>query len=233
MTRFLQVTSLATAMALGAIALEPSRAHAFEVEGLGVGGDLSLGGFNGFAFNYGLGALELEGLIGMTLTLPENHVLIPTFGALFGVFYSVVQTDTTNLQIGGRIGVLIDGFPSADPMTGGPQVAANAGIPIEFDLRVEHRLDDHVLLNFQVGFQMQIWPDSSAGNPQPDFVAGIGRTGLVGGAGFRFFLEPLGPVRTAATAAPRSSPAVEPAAPPPATTTYGSTSTGSGNPDWE
>ncbi|UJR84802.1 hypothetical protein [Sandaracinus amylolyticus] len=216
----------AAALCVAALSFAPRTAHAYDVNGLGVGADVSLGGPSGFALSLGLGRLELDFILGLSLNLPEGGVLTPTFGGAAGVFYTLTDATQTNLQIGGRIGVLVDS------QSVGGELDTNAAFTIEADLRVEHRLDDHCVINFQVGIGTQIWPDDpDIGTAQSDFVMGFGNTGLVGGAGFRYYFEPLGtaPAYTPAPAAsapppPATQSSVEPAATP---------TTGEDRPDWE
>ena len=223
----------AVALCGAALVAAPRSAHAYDVNGLAVGGDVALSGPSGLALSIGLGRLELDFIIGMTLTLPEGGVLTPGFSAAGGVFFTLTDAEMTNFQLGGRIGTIIQTDGSSGTLVD------QAAITFEVLARVEHRFDDHFSINLQAGFGIQVWPDDpDFGNGQPDFTFGLGNSGLVGGAGFRYWFDGLGggapaPVveerapapAPAAAAAPAPAPAAEPAAAP--------AQEGSGTPYWE
>jgi hypothetical protein len=209
----------AAALCVATLATAPRAAHAYDVNGVGFGADVAVGGPSGLALTIGLGRFELDFILGLALSLPEGGVLEPDMTGAVGFFATLTDAEQTNFQLGGRLGVLIE----ADG--GAPDLDVNAGFSIEVDARVEHRLDDHCVINFQVGIGTQIWPDDpDFGTARSDFVMGFGGTGLVGGAGFRYFFESLGDTpeplpepMPAPAPAPRAAP-VEPApAPAPAT----------------
>ncbi len=198
-------TSTIAAVALAAAMFAPAgRAYAYDVNGIGIGADLSLGGPSGLALNIGFGAFEIEFIGGMVLSLPEGSVLQPDMALAVGFFATIAGGDTTNLQIGGRVGALLDASDRPAMTPGEVELETEGGISLEADLRLEHRLDDHAVLNFQVGFAVNIWPDGDGpdATPRADFGATIGGTGLVGGAGFRWYFDSLGPA-----AAPAPEPA--------------------------
>ena len=189
----------------------PGRAHAYDVRGPAFGADAALGGPSGLALAVGLGRVELDFIVGLSMNLPDGGVLEPSFAAAAGVFFTVADSETTNFQLGGRVGGLVIGVSAGG--FGGAELRSFGGLSIEFDARLEHRLDDRCAINLQVGAVANVWPDSS--DPRPDLTFGVGGTGFVGGAGFRFWFDGLGGGSpSAATTTP--SPAFEeaPAAPP-------------------
>ena len=96
---------------------------------------------------------------------------------------------------------------------GGAELRSFGGLSIEFDARLEHRLDDRCAINLQVGAVANVWPDSS--DPRPDLTFGVGGTGFVGGAGFRFWFDGLGGGSPAAPPAMDRAPVEDAPAPPP------------------
>jgi hypothetical protein len=218
----------AAALCVASGVMNPRAAHAYDVHGLGLGADVALGGPSGLAMTWGLGRMELDFILGATFVLPEGGVLEPDFGGAAGFFYTLTDATHTNFQLGGRVGVLIDAEQAAG--LGGVELRTNAGITFEADMRLEHRLDDHCVLNFQVGIMTAIWPDdSTVGTPRADFTMGIGGTGLVGGAGFRYYFESLGAAAAPPPPPPPARRAVEPAPATAPATTEGSGET----PYWE
>lgn len=197
----------AAALCVASGVMNPRAAHAYDVRGIGLGADVALGGPSGLALTVGLGRMELDFIVGATLTLPEGGVLEPDFGAAVGFFYTLTDATQTNFQLGGRVGVLIDSNGA------GSELNTNAGVTFEIDARLEHRLDDHCVLNFQVGIVTTIWPDDPmAGTSQADFVMDIGgTTGFVGGAGFRYYFESLGPASASPPPPPPPARRAEPA----------------------
>lgn len=227
----------ATALCVATLATAPRAAHAYDVNGIGLGADVAIGGPSGLALTVGLGRLELDFILGMGFNLPEGGVLEPDLAAAVGVFFTLTDAEQTNFQLGGRVGVLVDANGIGGPL-GGVDLDVNAGLTLEVDARVEHRLDDHCVINFQVGIGAQIWPDDpDAPTARADFVMGIGNSGFVGGAGFRYYFESLGgapaplpePEPVAAPARREEPPPVAPATSTPATTETGTTET----PYWE
>jgi hypothetical protein len=212
MERRLAAGALAAALSFAALGTTRT-AHAYDIEGIGVGADLSLGGISGVAINIGLGGLELEVIAGASFVLPDNGILLPRLATAFGVFATIAGGDTTNLQIGGRFGAILDSQTGIDPTTGGQTLITFGIVTIEGDLRVQHRLDEHAVLIFQVGAIVAIDPERD-----PVFAFGIGQTGLTGSAGFRFFFDELGGGAPAPVMTSSPSPA-------PATTTTTSTTT--------
>lgn len=227
----------ATALCVATLATAPRAAHAYDLNGIGLGADVLLvapidlgaigggatafSGPSGLALSIGLGSIVLDFIVGVSLSLPEGGVLEPDLLAAAGLFAVLAGSDTTNLEIGGRLGVIVDGNSG----TGfGAELETNAGMHVELDARVTHRLDDHCVLNFTVGVMTQIWPDDpDAGTGTDDFVMAFGASGLVGGAGFRYYFDSLGstpaptpePVAAPpprAEPAPAPAPAAEPAA---------------------
>ncbi|MDQ3037470.1 MAG: hypothetical protein M3Y87_34060, partial [Myxococcota bacterium] len=193
----------AAAICVATIATTPRAAHAYDVNGIGLGADVAVGGPTGLALTIGLGRMELDFIVGLGLSLPENGVLEPDMAGAVGLFFTLTDAAQTNFQLGGRAGVII----AADGA--GTDLDVNAGFTIELDARVEHRLDDHCVINFQVGIGTQIWPDDPddfAGTGQPDFIMGFGGTGLVGGAGFRYYFDSLGPAPAALPPEPMAAP---------------------------
>jgi hypothetical protein len=148
--------------------------------------------------------------------VPEGGDAIPGFSAAGGVFFTVADGESTNFQVGGRIGTIIVTQPAFDPMTGDRYLASWAAFTVDVMARIEHRFDDHFAMNFQVGIGMQAWPDDDDPGGQ-DFVFGFGNSGFVGGAGFRYWFDGLGggtvaePEPAAAPPARRARPAAEPA----------------------
>lgn len=224
-TRLAACAVLALAAWMGA----PRSAHAYDVNGVGVGADVALGGPSGFALTLGLGRLELDFIVGLALSLPDNGVLEPDLAAAVGVFYTLTDAEQTNFQLGGRIGTIIDA--RSGPGIGGAELVTSAALTIEVDARLEHRLDDHCVLNFQVGVAMAIWPDEN--DSRPDFSMGFGNTGLVGGAGFRYYFESLGETSAPVAEPVASAPPPRRSAPPPVQETPPPQEGGSETPYWE
>lgn len=223
----------AVALCAAAMVTTPQSAHAYDVNGVAFGADVALGGPSGFALSIGLGRLELDFIVGLSLDAPRNGVLEPGFGAAGGVFFTLADGENTNFQLGGRIGTII--VSSSVPGPFGAELATTAAFTFEADVRVEHRFDDHLAINFQVGIQGRVWPDGdTAGN---DFTMGFGDTGLIGAAGFRYWFEGLGggtaqPVFEERAPAPAAQPAPQPA-PAPAAEPAPAQDTGTATPYWE
>lgn len=249
MKRHLRNLIAGFALCAAAVAIAPQRARAYNLNGLALGADVllvapldlgmigggatALSGPSGLALSVGLGSIVLDFLLGVSLSLPEGGVLEPDLIAAAGLFAVLAGSDTTNLELGGRLGVIVN----ADSGTGfGAELDTNAGIHVELDARVTHRLDDHCVLNFTVGVMTQIWPDDpDAGTGTDDFTMAFGASGLVGGAGFRYWFDGLGggaiapPVTTTTTTQPVQ--ATQPAQT--TTTTTTTQDSGSGTPYWE
>lgn len=218
----------AVALCAAALVTAPQSAHAYDVNGVAFGADVALAGPSGFALSIGLGRLELDFIVGLTLNAPAGGVLEPGFGAAGGVFFTLADGPQTNFQLGGRIGTIINSNGASGVLV------TNAAFTFEVDARVEHRFDEHLAINLQVGIQGQVWPDGN-----PEFVMGFGNTGLVGGAGFRYWFDGLGggtamPVFEEPAPAPAARPAPAPAPAPAAEPAPAQQQdTGTATPYWE
>jgi hypothetical protein len=231
MERHLRNLIAGVALCAAAVAVAPESARAYDLSGIAIGADAGVASPSGLALSVGLGRLELDFILGLSLVLPSGGILLPGFSGAAGLFYTLADGDTTNFQIGGRLGTVVVTNTTAG--IGGLELASFAALTLELDLRIEHRLDDHCAINLQVGVGAAIWPDSA--NPTGnDLVWGFGNTGLVGGAGFRYWFDGLGggappPVTTSTTTQPVQ-------ATQPTTTTTTTTTTqdqGSSTPYWE
>lgn len=207
-----------TTVALAALVSAPRAARAYDVEGVAIGADVAVAGPTGLALSVGLGRLELDFIVGFAMTLPEDAVLVPGFSGAGGIFFTLTDATQTNLQIGGRIGTIA--------VTGGDPLSDWWALTLEADLRVEHRFDEHFAINLQVGIGAQIWPDDNDPNGN-DLVWGLGGTGLVGGAGFRYWFDALGGGGGSAQPQARPAPAPAPTGAP------ASESSGGQTPYWE
>lgn len=225
MDRKMPRSIVAAALCAAALSLAPRTAHAYDVNGIGLGADVGLAGPTGVALTFGLGRLELEVLAGLSLNLPDNGVLEPDMWISGGAFFILADGPQTNFLVGGRLGAILD-TTSAVTGLGESELVSRGLVLIEVDMRVEHRFDEHFVMTGHVGMVVAIDPEGD-----PDFSLGLGNTGLVGGFGFRYFFDPLGESAPAA-AAPAPAPArrAEPAAEPAAGT---SESGGEQQPYWE
>jgi hypothetical protein len=228
MKHLLSHSLLAGALAAALLGAAPRTARAYDVEGVAVGADVALAGPTGVALSVGLGRLELDFIAGLALMLPEGGVLTPGFSGAAGIFFTLADGEYTNFQLGGRVGTIIQTDGSSGTLVD------QAALTLEAIIRVEHRFDDHFAINLQAGFGVQIWPDDpDFGTGQADFVFGFGGSGLVGGAGFRYWFDGLGggaPVPAPQPIAAQPAPAPAPAA---TTTTTTTEQSGSGTPYWE
>jgi hypothetical protein len=189
---------LLAALALAAaLAVQPGRAAAHDVEpaGFGVGFDLALSSANltGPAGNLGVAGLNgnywvspsvmLNFILNAGFALPQDGELITRLGVGFGVFGVLARGDQTVFMLGGRftIGAVFNasGIPDADDNF--------AGVGLDIPLRVEHWLDRHFSVNGQVGVSIGILPDT--GTP---FSFGLGTAAAWGSAGFTYYFDAAG-----------------------------------------
>jgi hypothetical protein len=63
------------------------------------GADAALGGPSGLALSVGLGRMELDFIVGLSMNLPDGGVLEPSFAAAAGMFFTVADSETTNFQL--------------------------------------------------------------------------------------------------------------------------------------
>lgn len=231
---------VAFAAALGASVATPGTASAYKVNGIGLGGDAALGSTSGLAGNYGFGDLELELIVGMQFDLPADRAFEADFALALGAFGTLAGNDTTNFQLGGRLGLLIDGYSGRNEFDDGWVPASNVGIPLELMLRVEHRLDQNLELMFQVGAALTIWPDGRPSDPASGASLDYGDVPMMAGVGFRYFFDGFAASSTANGAPSYGSPTSSYGAPTPSSGTNSDTgyeappdSSGSGPPAWE
>ncbi len=181
----------------GALAVQPGRAAAQDVEpaGFGVGFDLALSSANlsGAAGNLGVAGLNgnywvspsvmLNFIVNAGFALPDGGDLITRLGLGFGVFGVLARGDHTVFQLGGRftVGAVFNasGIPDADDNF--------AGVGLDIPLRIEHFLDSHFAVNGQVGVSIGILPDT--GTP---FSMGLGTAAAWGSAGFVYYFDGAG-----------------------------------------
>ncbi len=163
----------ATLLALS-LAYPASSAHARDVAGLGIGGNVTVGGgLSGLDIIYWVTPdIAIEGIIGVQMLFPDEGDAGVRFGLVGGALFALVKGDDTHLELGARAGFVLDTGPADDET-----------ILIDVPLRVEHWFGEQFSFNAQVGVVLTINPG--------DFVSfGIGNTGLYGGAGFTFYFEP-------------------------------------------
>lgn len=185
-------TALACAAAL-AVTSAPRTAEARDQEGLGIGAVGSLGGVSGLNIAYWLSPDMFLDFTG-GFTLVQRDASDPGSDATFGLgltvgFFGVLaEGPDTNLELGGRAGVIAVVNSSGVPDTADDRVT----IPLEGVLRVEHWFGANFSIHGQVGVVLSISPDADAGavGAGPNVVFGAGVAGgLIGGAGFTFYLD--------------------------------------------
>ena len=170
-------------------------AHAHDVKGLGIGGNAIVGGgLTGIDVVYWFDpSIALEVIAGTTFVFPDGGDTQVDLGVVAGVLFALIRAADTHLELGARAGFAFDVGPGDD----------QEAILLDVPLRAEHWLGDQFSFNAQVGVILAINPG--------DFVSlGIGNTGLYGGAGFTFYLEPSGSSQSAPAPAPAAAPAPAP-----------------------
>ena len=164
-------------LSLGAVATPTAQAR--DVAGLGIGGNVVVGGgLSGIDIVYWFDpSIALEIIAGMDFNFPDGGDTEVDIGLVGGVLFALIRANDTHLELGARAGFTIE--------TAGVDEEA---ILFDVPLRVEHWLGDQFSFNAQVGVILSINPG--------DFVSlGLGNTGLYGGAGFTFYLEPSSATR--------------------------------------
>lgn len=154
----------------------------------GIGGKASLGstlggvaGVNGI---YWLGRLGIDSIVDFGVSAPDVGDAIWNVRLGGGVVFNIVEAPQTNLGLGGRvlIGVGNEGITIAGVPVGG---GTETGVTIDFEapLRVEHFFTDHFAINAEVGLQFRV----RTNEPGKGVAVGT-ETGLLGGAGFLFYI---------------------------------------------
>ena len=179
---------------LSAIGFAAPAAHAHDVKGLGIGGNVTVGGgLSGIDVIYWLDpSIAIEVIAGTQFVFPAADGVDTSvdLGLVGGVLFALVRATDTHLELGARAGFTIETGPGDD----------EEAILIDVPLRVEHWLGDQFSFNAQVGVILSINPG--------DFVSlGVGNTGLYGGAGFTFYFEPSSGGGSAPPPAPAPAPA--------------------------
>jgi hypothetical protein len=193
-------TLIAAALCVACASLAPTTAHARRQTGLGVGANLTLGGFDiptglggtslpfrvsGLALPFWvMDDLMLEFMAGVGFQIRDPGDAPFSIGGSVGVFGVLAQGDDTNFSLGGRVGVValinFSGAAMADDN--------QAGVTLDGVIRVEHWFDDHFAINAQVGVGITILPDTGI----PVVANLTATTGFFGGAGFTYYLDASG-----------------------------------------
>ncbi len=143
-------------MALVAMAFTVGTAHAVDLNGKkGIGFAQSIGGPSGFAFDYGLGNLHLEALLGVPILMPEGGETGYTLNLGLGAHFQALRTDAAAWTIGGRVNIGLDQPPvkDADSVT---------QFGIDIPMRVYWFPNKNISLHVEGGIAIQLEGDKGS-----------------------------------------------------------------------
>ena len=144
-------------LALLATAFTVSAAHAVDLNGKkGLGYAESINGANGIAFNYGLGNLFLEGMLGVTLDSPkDNDGMGRDLAIGLGAHFQALRAEEAAWTIGGRIAIA-NGVAVTPKGADAPDGVTQFGIDIP--TRVYWFPNKHISLHAETGISLQFAP---------------------------------------------------------------------------
>lgn len=167
------------ALVLLALAVTVGTAHAVDINGKkGIGVASAIGGPGSFAFNYGTGNMNIEGLLGVDLAMPKDGETGYTLKLGAGVHYHALRAEQAAWTIGGRVNIGLNQPPikDADSVT---------QFGIDIPMRVYWFPNKNLSLHWEGGIAIAIEGDKGGvftGNGEGNYIgllspfAGMGAT---------------------------------------------------------
>lgn len=156
-------------LAVAAVALTASAAHAVDLDGKkGIGYTRTITNVNGFNFQMGVGNLVLEGILGFTMATPDGADAGGRDLSIgLGAHFQALRADAAAWTVGGRININNNVLPT-------PEGGEQDGIT-EFGISIPTRVywfpNKHISLHVETGIQISFPPEA----------ADTGETGNIGG----------------------------------------------------
>jgi hypothetical protein len=134
-------------------------AHAVETFGTnkGIGYAQAIGGPNGLAFNYGMGNLDIEGILGLKQISPDSGDGSLQLGLGAGVHFAVLRAENAAFTVGGRVDIGLGKAPATIP-SGGKQESFTQ-INIDIPMRVYWFADKHFSFHTEFGLSIVMNPE--------------------------------------------------------------------------
>ncbi len=150
-----------TVMALTAATVFASVGTAGAVETFagkkGIGVAAAIGGPTGLAFNFGMGNLAVEGILGIKQVSPDEAEGGLSLGLGAGAHFAVLRSENAAFTVGGRLNIGLTKEPIPQAKGGDQESITQIGIDIP--MRVYWFADKHFSLHFETGIAVIMNPE--------------------------------------------------------------------------
>lgn len=183
------------AMTAAALAFGVATASAVDIDGKkGIGYAQAIGGPAGLAFNFGTGNLNIEGILGVDMYMPDAGDGSQTIALGVGAHFHALRAENASMTVGGRVNIGIGKNPTVNP-DGAPDQESITQFGIDIPVRVYWFPDKHVSLHAEMGISVIMTPEKGAVWPGPSGAKGMdvviggsqAGTGAFGNMGLTFW----------------------------------------------
>jgi hypothetical protein len=126
----------------------------------GVGVASAIGGPSGLAFNFGMGNLAIEGILGLQQISPDDGDGSLSLGLGAGAHFAVLRSENAAFTVGGRLNIGLGKNPPIVPSGGDQESFTQIGVDIP--MRVYWFADKHFSLHFETGLSIVMTPEKGA-----------------------------------------------------------------------
>ncbi len=148
-------------LAIATVSLCAGTAHAIDIDGKkGIGYAQAIGGPAGLAFNYGLGNMAIEGILGIDYNAPDEGDAVTSINLGVGVHFAALRASNAAFTVGGRLNLGTGkGAAGVDDMGNATEAKDVTQFGLDIPMRVYWFADKNFSLHFEQGIAVVMGPE--------------------------------------------------------------------------